>query len=151
MPRSRAIAVPQCTVCGHKKRRQIEAALAAGTSLRAICRANGGLSPQSLMRHRDRHVPPVVHRSTAIALYERGNGALPPPGQSGPALVEPAPTVGPRLHPVRWWAPSPDPQMGDRCMGCLKNHWWVTANGVVGGCSSCWTPGLEHRKIGFKT
>ncbi len=96
MSRPRAPTVPQCTVCKHRKRKAVEAAITAGTSLRAICRANGGLSPQSLMRHRDRHMrPPEVHRSSAIELYDR---ALPPPGQSVLPLVEPAPTVEPRRH-----------------------------------------------------
>jgi hypothetical protein len=154
MPRPRANAVPQCTVCKHRQRKAVEVALRGGTSLRQIRRLYG-LSPQALLRHRDRHMrPPPVVQSSAMALYERmdGAGGSSPPSGGQPAattLDGPARAVG---HPTRWWGPDkPRPGLGVRCEVCRGNEFWDVAN-WWGGCSHCWSPTItDGRKRTFTT
>jgi len=155
MPRPRANAVPQCTVCKHRQRKAVEVAIRGGTSLRQI-RQLYGLSPQALLRHRDRHMRPQEVRSTALSLYERtdgvgGGSSLPLGGQPAATttLDGPARAVG---HPVRWWGPdTPRPGMGVRCEVCRGNEWWDVAN-WWGGCIHCWNPAItDGSKRTFRT
>jgi hypothetical protein len=169
MSRRLAIAVSQCTVCKCRKRKAVEAAITAGTSLRAI-RKSFGLSPQALMRHRDRHMRPpredhpplragqvatdasgnVVIDGCGRVTYADGTGAASPAGNNLPTSG--SPTGGPLLYPVRWWGPdTPRPGMGVRCEVCRGNEWWDIAN-WWGGCSYCWHPAItDGRKRTFRT
>ncbi len=143
-----------CLTCTHRKRQQLEAALAAGTSLRKIGNRYG-ISPGALMSHRDRHMqPPVVRQSSAMALYERmdGAGGSSPPSGGQPAVTTldgPARAVG---HPIRWWGPAkPRPGLGVRCEVCRGNEFWDVAN-WWGGCSHSWSPAItDGRKRTFTT
>ena len=110
----------------------------------------------AISRHRDRHMrpPPVVRQSSAMALYERmdGAGGSSPPSGGQPAVTTldgPARAVG---HPIRWWGPDkPRPGLGVRCEVCRGNEFWDVAN-WWGGCSHCWSPAItDGRKRTFTT
>ena len=143
-----------CLTCSHRHRSKIETELAAKTSLRKIGKSFG-ISPGALMSHRNRHMSPtVVRQSTALALYERmdGAGGSSPPLGGQPAattLDGPARAVG---HPIRWWGPDkPRPGLGVRCEVCRGNEWWDVAN-WWGGCSHCWNPAItDGTKRTFRT
>jgi hypothetical protein len=144
MSRRPVIAVPQCTVCRHRKRFAVEAAIRAGTSLRAI-RKSYGLSPQALMRHRDKHLPPpVVRQSTAGVLY----AALAPPPADAPVAPRGA---GDKRHRWMWVTTSPRPPAGTRCEKCGGQHWWEALNREMGGCVKCWYPVFDGRKSHFSS
>jgi len=51
--------MPQCTICGHSRRQEIDAALVAGTSLRNIAE-QFSLSAAALCRHRKAHLPATL-------------------------------------------------------------------------------------------
>jgi hypothetical protein len=131
-----------CLTCGHRKCRQIEQALAARTLLREIGKRYG-MSPASLIWHRDHHVrPPEVRRSTALALYEMRctDGASPPPSGRSPLSADPVggSRVGWDLHTPQWRSsPGPRPGGGSRCSGCRGSSWWVEIYGLFGGCRKC--------------
>jgi hypothetical protein len=119
-----------CTICGHRNHRQIDVALAAGTSQRAVSKSFK-VSRSALQRHLAGHLPPPV--VPAVALNEQ---IVPP------LVVEPAPTtVDPRRHAPRWWTPSaPGPRRGDTCMACgVKDPAWWYIPGSWAGCE-CWQP-----------
>ncbi len=165
-----------CTVCCHPKRAKLEAAVTAGTSLRAI-RKNYGVSPWALLRHRVNHMrrasPPIPRRDLwppgrTVARDASGNvvidgcgrvtntdgtGGSSPAGNTRAAPVGLAgPTGGPLMYPVRWWGPdTPRPGMGVRCEKCRRNDFWDVAN-WWGGCSYCWNPAItDGRKRTFRT
>jgi hypothetical protein len=136
-----------CTVCCNRKRRQIEAALAAGTSVRKIGKSYG-ISPWALLRHRDRHLPPpVVRPSSAIALYERTAGTV-DPRPSAPVATERAVDY---KHRFMWVTMSPRPRMGARCEKCSGNYFWEAGNRECGGCVKCWHPSIDGRMNHFYT
>jgi hypothetical protein len=56
-----------CKVCAHPNRVDIDASLIAGAALTGIA-ANYGMSPQSLLRHRDRHIPTEAQQKAAQAV-----------------------------------------------------------------------------------
>lgn len=63
-----------CTICGHKKRRKIDSAIATGTSYRDIA-ARFGVSASAIGRHRE-HVAGAVKRATDKREEDLGESIL---------------------------------------------------------------------------
>jgi hypothetical protein len=157
-----------CSICQHRKSRQIEAAVTAGTSLRTIGKSYG-VSPWAVLRHREHMPPPVVRQSSALALYEElgrpsikrsdiivsrsdtinvesPKGAPTPPGV--PVAAPPAVVY---KHPPMWVTMRPRPRMGARCEKCGGNYFWEAGNRECGGCVKCWHPAIDGRMSHFYT
>lgn len=69
-----------CSVCSHRSRKEIDAAIAGGVSTLAGLSRRYGMSRQSLMRHRDTHmgrdIKAVQARARDDAAYDRGSTLL---------------------------------------------------------------------------
>lgn len=64
-----------CTICGHKKRAEIDEAIVQGEAIRRIA-AQYRLSPSALQRHKDGHIPPVLAKAHEAAEVARADGLL---------------------------------------------------------------------------
>lgn len=57
----------RCTVCGHPKRKEIDAALAAPDAVIAAISRDWSLSADALARHKDGHLPATLAKASAAA------------------------------------------------------------------------------------
>lgn len=145
-----------CTICCHRKHRQIAAALTAGTSQRAVSKSFK-VSRSAIQRHQAGHLPPPVVRRSSIelyALYERSDGIAGEASDQPPSSPTQGPVemsrVGWDLHPP-YWRQSLGPRPGFCCAGCRGTSFWVEINGLFGGCRKCSPPMLGVITRNFET
>jgi hypothetical protein len=123
-----------CSACHHPDLAEIEAALGAGTPLRALA-ATFATTPAALHRHRAGHMARV-------------DTAQPLKIVSAPA-ASPFPTVSPPPSPVParrllqgWTGTCYAARRGDRCSCCRGNQWWEPPDASRGGCARCAPPSV---------